>query len=91
MFRSWIETAKARSGSNSTTSISPSTGVSTGVHAPDTRAQPDRPVGELLEVHVGIPARVVADMLYGIEAPDVVDRSINLDVNLYVHGLRDPQ
>jgi hypothetical protein len=56
------------------------------IHPFDPSADPYRAVGEQLEVHVRIPARVVADVLDGVEAPDVGDRAIDLGRDLDVHG-----
>jgi hypothetical protein len=36
-------------------------------------------------MHVGVPARVIADLVDRVEAPNVGDRSLDLDGDLHLH------
>jgi hypothetical protein len=59
--------------------------VPPGVDPLDPRTEPERPLRQLLEVHVGIPPRMIADVLCRVEAPDITDRAVDLDRDPNVH------
>jgi hypothetical protein len=88
---------RARSGTNSTISIVPSTGEPVrGVAAPDYLSDSDRSVGQRLELHLRIPARMVANVMHRDELKDLgrwpVDdlRKLDLDVPVLMRRVRVP-
>ena len=68
---SWITTPNARSGSYSTTSIVPDRLAVVGVAAADHRPHADWSLGQLLQLHVRIPARVILYVLDRMEAEHI--------------------
>jgi hypothetical protein len=62
-------------------------------HVPptDPRAEPDRSFRDLLHLHVGVPARMVPDVLDGAPPPNLGHRPVDRGRNLDPHNATSPQ